>query len=252
MTSSIYPIFEQARIEGRKLLIPLADPDKIHGEKARHLGLLAQKADLPLILVGGSLLTHGTAEETIREIKTRFKGKVILFPGHAIQVSAQADGILLLSLISGRNPEFLIGQHVVAAPSLAQSEMEIIPTGYLLIRGGNDSSAAYMTQTAPIPADKPDIAACTALAGQMLGLRCIYLEAGSGALFPVSEHMIQKVKSAIQIPLIAGGGIQTGNDVIKAWKAGADAVVVGNILEKDPDLLLTLAASRSNSIDGLG
>lgn len=251
MTSSIYPIFEQARTEGRKLLIPLADPDKIHGEKARNLGLLAQKANLPFILVGGSLLTHGTAEETIREIKTGFKGKVILFPGNSIQVSAMADGILLLSLISGRNAEFLIGQHVVAAPLLAQSNIEIIPTGYLLIHGGNDSSAAYMTQTSPIPAEKPDIAACTSLAGQMLGLKCIYLESGSGALFPVSENMIQRVKRSIQIPLIVGGGIRTEEDVIKAWRSGADAVVVGNILEKDPNRLLTLAESHSHSVDDL-
>jgi putative glycerol-1-phosphate prenyltransferase len=252
MTSLIYHIFEQARTEGRKLLIPLADPDKTHGEKARRLGLLAEKANLPLILVGGSLLTEGTAQETIHEIKTHFNGRVLLFPGHSIQVTASADGILLLSLISGRNAEFLIGQHVVAAPALAESKMEIIPTGYLLIQGGNDSSAAYITQTAPIPAAKPDIAACTALAGQMLGLRCIYLEAGSGALYPVSENMIQKVKNTIQIPLLVGGGIRTEGDVTKAWKAGSDAVVVGNLLEKDPELLLTLAASHTNSLDGLG
>jgi phosphoglycerol geranylgeranyltransferase len=251
MISSVYPLFEQARAEGRKLLIPLADPDKTFGEKARQLGLLAQKANLPLILVGGSLITHGTAEETIREIKTEFKGKIILFPGHSIQVSASADGILLLSLISGRNADFLIGQHVVAAPALAKSKMEIIPTGYLLIQGGNDSSAAYITQTAPIPADKPDIAACTALAGQMLGLRCIYLEAGSGALLPVSVNMIQKVKSTIQTPLIVGGGIRTKEDVTKVWNAGADAVVVGNLLEKEPELLLNLAADHTNSMDGL-
>ncbi len=246
MISSVYPIFEEARKSGKKLLIPLVDPDKSQGEKAIMLGHLAEKAGLPLILVGGSLITAGSVETTIRQLKTHFSGKIVLFPGHAIQVSESADGILFLSLLSGRNAEYLIGQHVAAAPMIRQTGMEVIPTGYLLIRGGIESSAAYITQTIPIPREKPEIAAGTALAGEMLGLKCTYLEAGSGANYPVSEEMIRAVREITRHPLIVGGGIRTAGDLKTAWEAGADAVVVGNILEKDPDLILAFAETYGN------
>jgi putative glycerol-1-phosphate prenyltransferase len=246
MISSIYPIFEELRLNGSKLLIPLIDPDKTREKEAELLGHLAEKAGLPVLLVGGSLITNGSTEETIRGLKTHFGGKIVLFPGHAIQVCGSADGILFLSLISGRNSEYLIGQHVTAAPMIKQVGMEVIPTGYLLISGGSESSAAYMTQTQPIPREKAEIAAATALAGEMLGLKCTYLEAGSGANRPIPEEMIQAVRNATRNPLIVGGGIRSVRELKAAWKAGADAVVVGNILEKEPEIILAFAEIRQN------
>jgi len=150
--------------------------------------------------------------------------------------------LLLLSLISGRNPEMLIGRHVVAAPLLKASGLEILPTGYLLIDSRKPTAVSYMSHSIPIPSDQADIAACTALAGEMLGLKLIYLDAGSGASAPVPARVIGKVKEFIHTPLIVGGGLRSVQQVRKAFKDGADVVVVGNALEKDPGLLLQLAA----------
>lgn len=149
---------------------------------------------------------------------------------------------MLLSLISGRNPDLLIGQHVVAAPYLRQSGLEVISTGYMLIDGGAPTSVGYISNTNPIPADKTDIAVCTALAGEMLGLKVLYLEAGSGAQTPVSEAMISAVRQAVQLPLIVGGGIRTPERARASLMAGADILVVGNGVERDPALLPAIAA----------
>jgi len=154
-----------------------------------------------------------------------------------LQISKNADGILLLSLISGRNPELLIGKQVIAAPILKASNLDILPTGYILIDGGKPTAVSYMSNTNPIPFDKDDIAMCTAMAGEMLGLKLIYMDAGSGALNAISEKMIKKVSSNISIPLIIGGGINTPQKAILACKAGADIIVVGNAIEKDSSLI---------------
>lgn len=165
----------------------------------------------------------------------------ILFPGNVLQVSREAEAILLLSLISGRNPDLLIGQHVIAAPYLKESGLEILPTGYLLIDGGSPTSVSYMSNTIPIPANKPDIARCTAMAGEMLGLRLMYLDAGSGARNPVPEAMIRAVRSEIGVPLIVGGGIRIPEQAMAAVSAGADLIVIGNAVEQSPQLILEMA-----------
>lgn len=237
MTTSAYSLFESARRHGHKYVLPLVDPDKTDDEAALRLGQMAQESGIPALLIGGSILTDGNLDRCIRALKQTFKGKVLLFPGNTMQLSAGADGILFLSLISGRNPELLIGKHVVAAPYIKNAGLETVPTGYMLIESGQQTSVSYMSHTFPIPSHKTDIAVCTAIAGEMLGLRCIYMDAGSGALRAVPEEMIRAVSAQIRVPLIVGGGIRTVADARKAVDAGADLIVVGNVLEKSPELL---------------
>jgi phosphoglycerol geranylgeranyltransferase len=189
------------------------------------------------IFVGGSLLLKDHVDICVQRIKSLCNIPVLLFPGNVMQISKYADGILFLSLISGRNPDFLIGQQVIAAPYLKQTELEVLPTGYMLIDGGVPTSVSYMSNTTPIPRGKKEIAYSTALAGEMLGLRIMYLDAGSGAQQPVSKKMISYLSSRLSVPLIVGGGIRTPEAAYEAVAAGADIVVVGNVLEKDPDLL---------------
>ena len=164
-----------------------------------------------------------------------------MFPGNVMQTHKKADAILFLSMISGRNADLLIGKHVLAAPVLKKSNIEVIPTGYMIIDGGNITSVMYMSNTTPIPSDKNNIASCTAMAGEMLGLRVMYMDAGSGAQNPISSSMIQEVKQNISGPLFVGGGIRNAQNAVDACLAGADIVVVGNAIEKDPGLILTLA-----------
>lgn len=221
----------------RKSFAVLIDPDKYNIEVVKK----ANEANVNLLLVGGSLLSKGNIETCIKDIKKNSKIPVAIFPGNDLQISGLADGILLLSLISGRNPDLLIGKHVIAAPQLRASNLEIIPTGYMLIDSGKQTSALYMSNTNPIPYDKPDIAACTAMAGEMLGLKMIYMDAGSGAEKPVSEKMIQQVKKNIEIPLIVGGGINSTLKAKMACEAGADMIVIGNAAEKDSSLIKDIA-----------
>lgn len=243
MTTSAYLIFETARKESRKHLLPLLDPDKTDEAAARRLGQAAQELGLPAILVGSSILTEDSLDACILAVKQTFAGKVLLFPGNTMQLSAEADGILFLSLISGRNPELLIGRHVVAAPYIRRAGLEAISTGYMLIDSGEQTSVSYMSHTFPIPRHKSDIALCTALAGEMLGLKCIYMDAGSGAREAVAPEMIRRVADGISVPLIVGGGIRTAEDAKAATDAGADLIVVGNVLEKSPGLLHEMAAA---------
>jgi putative glycerol-1-phosphate prenyltransferase len=225
-----------SREKKKKLFALLIDPDKFDPVVIR----TAENAKVDIFLVGGSLITNGNFESCIGSLK-KSKIPVVIFPGNSMQLSKQADGILFLSLISGRNPDMLIGNHVLAAPVLKHSDLEVIPAGYMLIDGGAISSAAYMSHTIPIPAGKPDIAVATAMAGEMLGLKLIYLEAGSGAKMPVSAGMISAVKKNISVPLIVGGGIRSAADARKACAAGADMVVVGNAAEKNPSLISSIA-----------
>lgn len=214
----------------------LIDPDKQDSDRLTTLfGNMPNDCCPDVVLVGGSLVFNN-ADKTIETIKANCDAPVFIFPGNVSQINSKADGILLLSLISGRNAEFLIGQHVTAAPILSKTNMEILPVGYMLIGEENYSSVRYMSNTMPIPQCKNDIAVATALAGQMLGLKAIYLEAGSGAKTPVSAEMIKAVSENINIPLIVGGGLRTTEAVEIALKSGADMVVVGNSIENNSQL----------------
>ena len=218
----------------------LIDPDKHTDISLVKTLSLAGKAAIDFILVGGSLVS-GPIDHTVDIIKSASHLPLILFPGSLLQLSEKADGILLLALISGRNPDYLIGNHVLAAHYLKKSGLEIIPTGYILIDGKSVSSVQYISNTRPIPVEKPDIVVATAIAGEMLGHKLIYLEAGSGANRRVSEKVVAEVKKNITIPLMVGGGIRTPEDVLNLFNAGAEIVVVGSAAEEDPEILAKMA-----------
>lgn len=234
-------IYNKIKETGTPKLAVLADPDRYSEESLFELIERAKNCRADYFFVGGSLLMEDRFEKTVSNIKSRTSIPVVIFPGSNYQISSKADAILFLSLISGRNPEYLIGQHVVAAPIIKEAKIEVIPTGYILIDGGRTSTTSYITQTVPIPHDKPEIAVATALAGEMLGMKLIYLEAGSGANNSVHTDIIRAVKKNITIPLIVGGGIRSGEQAEEICKAGADIIVVGNILEKDPDMLMDIS-----------
>lgn len=240
MEKSIYHTITDS---SQKKIALLIDPDKHTIASAEKTGKEAHSAGVDFIFVGGSLLLSHHLDDIIAALKLHFSQSIILFPGNAAQISTKADGILFLSLISGRNPEFLIGNQVVAAPILKQTALEILSTGYVLIDGGKTTTAHYMSGTMPIPNDKPEIAVCTAMAGEMLGLKLIYMDAGSGAITPISEKMIASVKKSIELPLIIGGGIRTTEQAIKAANAGADIIVIGTIIEENPTLLTEITSA---------
>ena len=237
----IYRKILKSKKENRKIFSVLIDPDKQSEQSLINSINHANKAKVDLILIGGSLLKKDCLDQSISIIKKNSKIPLLLFPGNTMQLSNQADGILLLSLISGRNPEMLIGNHVVSAPFLKKSTLEIIPTGYMLIESGKITSASYMSNTVPIPNDKNDIAVSTATAGEMLGLKMIYMDAGSGAKTSVPNEMIQAVASSINIPLIIGGGIKTEKEIKEKFEAGADIIVVGNALEENPTFVYSIS-----------
>ena len=222
---------------GKKKFACLIDPDKYSLRSIERVAKLAGDAGVNFIFYGGSLVLEDNHKKFISILKRHCPAPVILFPGNLLQINDEADGLLLLSLISGRNPEMLIGRHVIAAPFLKASHLEILPTGYMLIESGYPTAVSYMSNTQPIPADKDELAICTAIAGEMLGLQLIYMDAGSGAENPVRLQMITKVKHNISVPLILGGGIRTPGYAKKASQAGADLIVVGNAIEKEPELI---------------
>ena len=224
-----------------KQLAVLVDPDKQSDSDHEKIARLAQKAGVDFFFVGGSLLTSDSLYHCVRILKENSSIPVVLFPGNTYQVSRNADAMLFLSLISGRNPDMLIGMHVIAAPYIKLSGIETLPTGYMLIDSGKPTSVSYMSNSFPIPNDKKDIAACTAMAGEMLGLRLIFMDAGSGAKIPVPADMIRFVKDSIGIPLIVGGGLRTPEDARLALQAGADVIVVGNRFEENPELITAFA-----------
>lgn len=238
MQKNNYQNIVKSKAEGKKLFAVLIDPDKF---ESTDIVKKADAAGVDFIMVGGSILSNGNFENCIQAIKKSTSIPVIIFPGNHLQISDAADAILLLSLISGRNPELLIGKHVIAAPLLKASELEILPTGYILIESGKQTAASYMSNTNPIPQDKAEIAMCTALAGEQLGLKLIYMDAGSGAMNTVGENMISKVSKAISIPLIIGGGINSSEKALLACQSGADIVVVGNALETDSSLIASIS-----------
>ncbi len=221
----------------------LVDPDKPNNKQLEAISLLSSEAGVDYFFVGGSLLSKNSLDNCIKILKSNSSIPVIIFPGNNLQISPFADAILFLSLISGRNPDLLIGNHVIAAPYIKESKLEVIPTAYMLIDSGKPTSALYMSNTMPIPADKSDIAACTAMAGEMLGLKLIYMDAGSGAINPISVSMIEKVRSNTSSPIICGGGINSPEKAIEDCKSGADIVVVGNGIEKSAQLIKEVAAA---------
>lgn len=225
---------------GKKQLAILVDPDKSSESHIKNLCRNANKAKASFFLVGGSLLTDGNIDQTVTELKKNTSLPIIIFPGSSSQISNLADGILFLSLLSSRNPEMLIGQQVVSAPYLRKTDLEVISTAYLLIDSGEQTTASYISNSQPIPANKAEIAACTALAGEYMGMNLIYLDGGSGAKNPVSAEMISKVKSYTTRPLIIGGGINTIEKASSALTAGADVIVIGNAIEKSPEFCIKL------------
>lgn len=243
MKTDIYQSFIHQKKEGRKNFVVLIDPDKVKTNNIDQIIDLAYRAKVDCFFIGGSLVINDTLDYCILKIKEACKIPVILFPGNSMQLSYAADAILFLSLISGRNPELLIGKHVETAPFLYASPLEIISTGYMLIDGGVSTSVSYMSNTYPIPSAKDDIAVCTALAGELLGLKLVFMDAGSGAKTPISESMISAVSSKVSIPLVVGGGIRTPEKALANAKAGADFIVVGNAIEKDPGLIMEMAAA---------
>ena len=234
MKTEIYASILQNIANGKKMLAVLIDPDKCTNEHLQTLLPLLKEHTPNFIFVGGSQLKISFSN-LIEIFKKEINIPVVLFPGDVTQFSPNADALLFISLISGRNAEYLISQHVNAAIPIKKSGLEVIPTGYILIDGAKKSAVEYISNTQPIPRDKNDIALATALAGELLGMKTIYLEAGSGANMPVPLEMIQHVKSQISVPLIVGGGIKNNAQLQAAYRAGADLVVIGNVLETEPE-----------------
>jgi len=245
-TTKIYDsILEGEKKKGKKIAL-LIDPDKFKTAAALKNGIAA---GVDFIFVGGSLLSQGSLQRCVESIKKTTDIPLVLFPGSTDQIDPHADAILFLSLISGRNPDNLIGKHVESAPILKKTSLEIIPTGYMLIDGGNITSASYMSNTIPIPYGKSDIAVCTAMAGEMLGLKLIYLDTGSGAQKHVAVKMVREVKKNIDIPLIIGGGIRTPENAYDICSAGADMIVIGTVAEQSPESISEIVSAVRQSSD---
>ncbi len=236
---------QQFKQQGKKALAVLIDPDKCSDEKSLYAMMdLVKHSKVDFVLVGGSLLVEDHFHSCVKKVKSKSDVPVVLFPGSPSQISDAADAILFLSLISGRNADLLIGQQVIAAPALKKTSLEIVPTGYMLVDCGAATTASYISQTFPLPWNKPEIAAATAMAGEMLGLKCIYLDGGSGAQKPVSAEMVTTIRNAVKLPLIVGGGIRNENQARDLYEAGADMIVVGTAFEEEPELLFSMAQSR--------
>lgn len=246
-TGSIYKDLQDLKKRGKSGFAVLVDPDKVAPADMQYLAELCNDAGVNYLLMGGSLVVEHQLEACVQRFKAESDIPVVLFPGSPAQVTPYADALLYLSLISGRNPELLIGQHVVSAPAVRASGLEVISTGYMVVDGGVPTTVSYMSHSAPIPANKPEIALCTAWAGELQGKHIIYMDAGSGAKNPVSEEMLHKVSSHIEIPLFVGGGIQTPEKVYTNCKAGANIVVVGNAIERDPLLIRELVQATKEA-----
>lgn len=226
----------QTSLAEKKLLFVLLDPDRVDPATAALIAGRAEAAAVDALLIGSSLLTGNTLSTTVQAVKSASRLPVILFPGDVTQLSEHADAVLFLSLISGRNPQYLIGEHVKAAPFLRFHHLEAIPTGYILVGGSALTSVQFISGTLPVPADKPDIAAVHALAGQYLGHKLIYLEGGSGAGQSVPTEMVRQVKAQLEVPLLVGGGIHDPEEAAALYRAGADIIVIGNSFEQDASI----------------
>ena len=243
MKNKLYQHFVKNKQQGQKSFAVLIDPDKVDVDKIDQLVSLAVESKVDYFFVCGSLIISNNLDECIQQIKALCNIPVVLFPGSPAQISKYADALLYLSLVSGRNAELLIGQHVVSAPFVKKSGLEIMPTGYMVIDGGAPTTVSYISNATPIPSDKNEIALCTAMASEMLGMKLIYMDAGSGAKRSITESMISMVSANIEVPLIVGGGITDPEKAYRNCKAGADVIVIGNAIEKDPLLIKEMATA---------
>jgi phosphoglycerol geranylgeranyltransferase len=239
----VHKSMHQLKQEGNKAFAVLVDPDSVSLKKVDELAALCNDAKVDYLFIGGSLMVTNHLNACITQFKKSSNIPVVLFPGSPNQVSKEADALLYLSMISSRNPELLIGAHVVSAPAVKESGLEILSTGYIVVDGGAPTTVSYMSNSAPIPANKNDIAVCTAMAGEFQGKNVIYMDAGSGAKKPITEEMIHDVSRHITLPLIVGGGIITPEKAFNNCKAGAEVIVVGNAIEKDENLIKEIAAA---------
>ena len=223
--------------------IILIDPDRKNDKKLETLVENANRSDVDAIFVGGSLMMDGGCHDRVARIKDVAKIPVIFFPGGVGQINEDYDAMLFMSVISGRNPHYLIGEQVIAAPIVKDLALEAIPTGYMLLDGGSATTVEFMSGSLPIPLDRPDIAVAHALAGQYLGMKLLYLEAGSGAKYPVPIEIIKQVASETNVSLIVGGGIRTPKAAAERVKAGASFIVAGTAIEKSSELMAEFSAA---------
>ncbi|MFI5172790.1 MAG: geranylgeranylglyceryl/heptaprenylglyceryl phosphate synthase [Chitinophagales bacterium] len=250
MRNNIYQKIAADHEKGLKKFAVLIDPDEVDAKALGQLAEMGNDSNVDYFFVGGSLVVGDSLEATIKFLKQHSDIPVVIFPGSIQQVNPNADALLFLSLISGRNPEFLIGNQVLAAPYVIKSGIESISTGYILIDGGAPTTVSYISNTTPIPSDKPEIAACTAMAGELLGLKLIYMDAGSGAKRAIPSDVIAAVHKNTSIPMIVGGGIKSPEKAYENCNAGADIVVVGNAIEKDTSLIREISfAIHSASVE---
>lgn len=240
---AVSPIIQAAKAQSKKLLALLIDPDKMQDDKLVHLVTEANDAAVDLIFIGGSLITGASLDACIEMVKSHSSIPVTLFPGSIMQISDKADALLFMSLISGRNPDLLIGNQVISAPYIKKTNLEIISTGYMLVDCGQSTTAIYMSGSPALPYNKPEIAACTAMAGDMLGLSQFYLDGGSGADKTVNPAIVEAVRKSVDKPIIVGGGIRNSDQALSICKAGADVIVIGNITEENPAIIKEIASS---------
>ncbi|WJJ97322.1 geranylgeranylglyceryl/heptaprenylglyceryl phosphate synthase [Algibacter luteus] len=231
--NSIYQNIKKSIINGEKLLAVLIDPDKFLHENTNRFVQNINKSIATHIFVGGSTVEETATEQLVIEIKKYTHLPIVLFPGDVTQITDKADAILFLSLLSGRNADYLVGKHVEAVSKLRKTSLEVISTGYILVENGKVTAIEKVTATKPMPRENIENIKDTAKAGQLLGAKLIYLEAGSGAINPLTEDIISQVKKDLDIPLIVGGGIRNKSDLHKAYHAGADLVVIGTAFEQD-------------------
>jgi len=211
----------------------LLDPDAQNPEELARTAAEAEEAGVRAILIGGSFIDHDGFDDAVKAVKRQVKIPIVLFPGGSRQISRHADGVLFMSLLSGRNPQYLIGEQVMAAPLIKKYKLPVLPMAYLLIESGSVTSAEFVSDTKPIPRDKPKFAAAHAMAAELFGMQAVYLEAGSGAKLPVPAEMIRMVSKSVDIPIIVGGGITSPELAANAAKAGAKSIVVGTAVEKN-------------------
>ncbi|MGB0403604.1 MAG: geranylgeranylglyceryl/heptaprenylglyceryl phosphate synthase [Salibacteraceae bacterium] len=229
--------FQSFRKNNCKGLAVLIDPDKADYKSLVNRVQLANKNEVDFFFLGGSMIDGNSMDTSINTIKEYSSIPIVLFPGSPLQLNSNVDAVMFLSLISGRNPDYLIGNHVISAPYLKKMGVEVLSTGYMLVDGGIPTTASYVSNSFPLPNNKPEIAQATAMAGEMLGMSLLYLDAGSGAAMPVSNEIIQSVSLSTKAPLIVGGGITEPHELRSAYNAGADIVVVGNAIERNAELI---------------
>lgn len=238
-------VYQEIFLQSKKSFAVLIDPDKTNAfEAVKLLDVINTINEINCILVGGSLVANNSTSRVIAGLREHTTKPVLLFPGNINQL-CEADAILFLNLISGRNPEYLIGQHIVGAPIIKKLGVESISTSYMLV--GEPSSTSYVSNTQPLPANKPDLIAATALAGEMIGHKVVYIDAGSGAPYPVPAEAITAVSNSIEVPLIIGGGLRSYEDAKRALDAGAQTIVIGNAVESNPKILYEIASAVSDA-----